>query len=371
MTGGLSFEALGPLSAFSNGVPVRLGGPKERLVLACLLTAGGRVVSVDKLVDVLWGDAPPDRAVATLQVHVSNLRRRFGDAGAAIVTQAPGYVLPTTPASLDLLRFEELGAQAQRARSEGRADRASELLTEADSLWQGEPLADLEPVPFVTTTRIYLEERRAALGEDRTEILLESGRTLEALTVITQLLSTFPLRESLWAARMLALYRLGRQAEALAAYRDCRERLLDELGVEPSASVRSLHQAMLQQDPALDVTAPAPAGDPAVGSPDDLPATFMVGRHSAEVLVDEAQVVPLVGVTTIGRHPGSTVVLSDSSVSRRHAEVRPALGGHILLDLESSNGTQISDRPVVHHLLEDGDEIRIGPHRIIYRHTQT
>jgi DNA-binding SARP family transcriptional activator len=367
----VSFGILGPLTASSDGAPLRLGGQKERLVLASLLVAGGRVVSVEQLVDVLWGEQPPERAVATLQVHVSNVRRRLGDGQPSIVTQTPGYALPVTSDSLDLLRFEELGAAARDAIAAGDPERAADLLSEADSLWRGDPLADLEPVPHVTGTRAFLEERRASLGELRVETLLAAGRPAEALPVISHLLRAFPLRESIWQMRMVALYRLGRQAEALASYAECRERLLDELGVEPTTALREMQRAILNQDASLDVVQPqvtAAASRPP--EPPEPSVTFMVGQHAAELVIDETVVVPLTGNTTVGRHPESDVVLSDVSVSRRHAEIRPAMGGHLLTDLSSSNGTHVSGQPVLHHLLEDGDEIRIGPHRLLYRRGQ-
>ena len=367
MTGTLTFGVLGPLIVRRDGEPVRLGGPKEKLILGMLLAAEGRVVSVDRLVDVLWGDDPPSRAVATLQVHVSHLRGRLGDARPTVVTQAPGYVLAVTSETLDLLRFDELAEAGRQAMSAGDSSAAASAFAEADALWQGEALADLAGNEYVEATRTLLQERRASVGEARVNALLESGRADAALPVISQLLGTFPLRETLWAARMLALYRQGRQAEALAAYRECRERLLDELGVEPSTPVRDLHRAILDQDASLDhrpSSRPEADGTPAPG---DLSATFLVAQYAAELSVSTGDVVPLSELTSIGRQPDSSVVLPDASVSRRHADIRPALGGHLLLDLGSSNGTRIAGELVLQHLLADGDEIQIGPYVLTYR----
>jgi DNA-binding SARP family transcriptional activator len=363
------FGVLGPLLVTVDGEPVRLGGPKERLVLATLLASGGRVVSVDRLVDVLWGEQPPSRAVATVQVHVSNLRRRLGEVRPTVCTQAPGYIVAASAETLDLLRLDELVDAARQAMDASDPARAAARYAEADRLWRGDALADLESNHFVETTRALLEERRVSVGEARIDALLRSGQSTEALPVIAPLLESFPLRETLWEARMLTLYRMGRQADALLAYQQCRRGLLDELGVEPATRVRELHRAILAQDPALDLRGVVPEQSrPGPGLAVPEPAvTFMVGKHPAELVVGGGPAVSLVGVTTIGRHPDSVVLLEDGSVSRRHAEIRPALGGHLLMDLGSSNGTRVAGEVVVQHLLEDGDEIGIGPHRLTYR----
>ena len=365
MNSALWYGVLGPVTVSMDGDLVKLGGPKERLILAALLMAKGRVVSVDRLVDVLWGENPPDRAVATLQVHISNLRRRLGDGRPTIITQPPGYVLLTTAASFDLLRFEEIGGLAQDHLEHGTPDQALGLLEEAEGLWRGDPLSDISDGELHRNTVALLEQRRLAGGELRARALLACGRHQDALDVIEMQLVTEPLRETLWGQRMLALYRAGRQAEALDAYQDCRARLLNELGVDPTPALQELERLILRHDPALELETHFARS--ATSPQAEMPATFVAAKHAAQLVLASGMSVPVVDVTTIGRHPGSDVVLEDASVSRNHAEIRAALGGHLLSDLSSSNGTSVAGEPVLHRLLEDGDQIEIGPHRLTYR----
>ena len=368
--GRLAFGVLGPLSVTLDGEPVRLGGPKERLVLAALLLASSRVVGAERLIDVLWDEEPPGRALATLQVHVSNLRRRLAGGTPTVITQPPGYALLTSAQDLDLLRFEELASLAGEALSQGDHARALAHYDEALDLWRGEGLDDLESVEFVGSSRQFLVERRLAVEEDRVSLLLALGRPQDALTRLGRLIEGHPHRESLWEHKMLALYRVGRQAEALAAYQSCRESLLDELGVEPNLRLRSLEGAILRQDPALDLDAPAPTETPAPFVVPDVTATVMAPRGGRAVLVrEDGTEIPLDGVVVIGRHPECDVVVADPAVSRRHAEVRPALGGHLLSDLMSSNGTEVGDEQVMHKLLVDGDLVRVG--QAVLRYVRT
>ena len=361
----LHFSLLGPLSVTSDGQQVKLGGPKERLVLALLVLAASKVVSTESLIEALWDEDPPDRATATLQVHVSNLRRRLGGGLPNVITQPPGYLLLTSADSSDLLRFEELATLARDAAEHHDLAAAVSLLAEADELWRGTPVADLGDSQALDNARVHLAERRAAARELRVGYLLRLGRPVEALPLIDRMLEQHPLRESVWEQRMVALYRLGRQADALASYHRCREQLADELGVDPTPQLQALEGAILRQDPSLDLTAPPPPGAPQPPA-NDLPVTFVVQKHPAHLEV-EGTAVPLIDVVTIGRHPASTIVLADPSISRNHAELRPALGGHLLSDLASSNGTWVNGQQVTHHMVEDGDQIQIGPHLLTYR----
>lgn len=362
----LHFSLLGPLRVTSDGEPVKLGGPKERLVLGMLVLSGSEVVSSERLIDALWEESPPDRATATLQVHVSNLRRRLGHGLPNVITQPPGYLLLTSADTSDVLRFEELASLAREASEQGDLSGAVSLLAEAEGLCRGTPLADLGDSTALVAGRMALAERRAAAEELRITFLLRLGRADEAMPLIDRMLDLHPLRESAWEQRMVALYRLGRQADALASYHRCRERLADELGVDPSPRLQHLEGAILRQDRALDLDVPPPDRSIEVVSVHDLPETDVVRKHMAHLEV-EGERIPLVDVVGIGRHPESTLVLADSSISRRHAEVRPALGGHLISDLASSNGTWVNGLQVTQHLLEDGDQIRIGPHVLTYR----
>lgn len=369
--GQLNFGVLGPLSVTVGDEPVKLGGPKERLVLAALLLHPGRVVSTDRLVDILWAEDPPARAQATLHVHISNLRKRLEPNRPAIDTCMQGYLVGATSRELDLLRFEELSTQARQHAAQGKRGDAALLFDQALKLWRGPALADQEATEYVASSRALLEERRLAAEEERLSLLLELARNQEALVLAEQMLEHHPLREALWGHRMIALYRLGRQADALAAFRRCRDMLLDDLGVDPTPPLRELEAAILRQDPAL---SPPPPMPPAVGAEpgprSPVPGTattFVAARACAAALVrEDGSEVGLTDVVTLGRHPDCDVVLLDPLVSRRHAEVRPALSGHLISDLMSSNGTKVGDHQVVHHMLQDGDVIEIGTQMLRY-----
>jgi DNA-binding SARP family transcriptional activator len=368
VAGGLTYRVLGPLTVSADGQVVRLGGPKERLALAVLLLNAGRVVSSDRLVDILWGEAPPGRALATLQVHISNLRKRLEPRHPGIITQPPGYLVPVTERELDLIRFERLVGEA-RDRGRTSLEEAADTLDRALKMWAGPAVADLESNAFVESTRAFLEERRLGAEEDRLDILLALSRHQEALLMVDRILEEHPLREALWAKRILALYRLGRQGEALAAFRRCREMLMDELGVEPTPALRALEGAILNQDPLLDPPEAVRPGDAAYRSTHApaATATFLAkGPAQARLVCSDGTAIPLDGVVVLGRNDDCDVVLPDRLVSRRHAEIRPALGGHLLTDLMSSNGTVVGTERVTNHLLRDGDLIHIGEGTLRY-----
>jgi DNA-binding SARP family transcriptional activator len=243
----LEFRILGPLEVVGEHGPVRLGGPKQRATLAILLLSANRVVSVDRLADDLYSGAAPVTAVTQVQRQISELRKVLG-AESIIDTQAPGYVIRLAPEQLDLHRFERLTEEAGRA----EARLAADLLREALGLWRGEALADLAYEPFARPAVERLEEIRLAALERRIEADLALGRHAEAAAELEQLVAEHPLREGLRGQLMLALYRSGRQADALDVYRDAREKLVEEFGLEPSAALRELERAILAQDRALD-----------------------------------------------------------------------------------------------------------------------
>jgi YVTN family beta-propeller protein len=252
----MDFRILGPLEVITNGQPLALGGSKQRAALAVLLLHANETVSVDRLIDALWGERAPAGAVQSVRVHISRLRKALdhgGDAGngqSVLVTTSGGYQLNVEADSVDLARFERLYAAGQRAL---RADpeRASELLSEALALWRGPALADLAFEPFAQAEAARLDELRVAALEDRLEADLELGRHAAVASEVEALITQHPLRERLRRLQMLALYRCGRQAEALDAYRRARETLVEEIGVEPGPELRELHEAILRQDPEL------------------------------------------------------------------------------------------------------------------------
>jgi DNA-binding SARP family transcriptional activator len=242
----MEFRILGPLEAVDGNRPVQLGGPRQRALLALLLTHANRVVSAERLIDDLWGDDTPAQAPNALQYHVSQLRKTLAPHD-AIVTQEPGYMIRVEGDELDLVRFERLREAAATA----SAHDAVRLLREALALWRGPALADLAQEEFAQAEIRRLEELHVATIEQRVDAELDLGANTDLIAELETLVSEHPLRERLRAQLMLALYRSGRQAEALAAYRDLHTVLDEQLGIEPSRPLRDLEQAILRQDPEL------------------------------------------------------------------------------------------------------------------------
>jgi predicted ATPase/DNA-binding SARP family transcriptional activator len=246
------FSVLGPLEVCRDGVVVRLGGVRSRAVLAVLSLNANRVVSTDRLVDELWGERPPKTARTALQGHVAQVRRALGEGSEAVlVTESGGYRLRITPGGLDLERFEQLVSEARLNAADGDFAVASERLGEALALWRGPALADVSSEAFAGLEAGRLEEARLMALEERIEADLALGRHRDVVGESRALVREYPLRERLWGQLMLALYRSGRQAEALDAYREARQVLVDELGLEPGPGLCDLEQAILAHDPGL------------------------------------------------------------------------------------------------------------------------
>jgi DNA-binding SARP family transcriptional activator len=250
----LEFRVLGPLEVLVEGRPLELKKRKQRSLLALLLLHAGEVVSTDRLVEELWAGKPPKTAVGSLQNLVSGLRKALG--WNVLVTRPPGYVLDLDPEWVDLHRFERLVAQAAEG---GDPEHRSSLLHDALGLWRGPPLADLAFEPFALVEIARLEELRTAAREELAQAELELGRHSRLVAELEALVAEHPLRERLRGQLMLALYRSGRQAEALDAYRQARETLVEELGIEPSSELQRLEQSILRHDRELDLARSATA----------------------------------------------------------------------------------------------------------------
>jgi YVTN family beta-propeller protein len=260
----VQFRILGPLEVLDNGREVSIRGRKLQSLLALLLLHSGKVVSRDRLIDGLWGDDPPSTAAKTLQVHVSRLRHELGD---VVVSKSGGYLVRVEPDQLDLERFERLVVEGRSALAEHQPERASERLGEALALWRGPALPELADEPFARAQIGRLEDARLAATEEWIEADLELGRHAGAIQQLEPLVASHPYRERLHELLMLALYRSGRQADALEVYREARRVLVDELGLEPGTRLRELHAAILAQDPALEgAAAPRPAPRRASGA---------------------------------------------------------------------------------------------------------
>ena len=247
----MQVRILGTLEVLDDsGRPVAVVGPRQRAALALLALRAGHVIPADDLVDALWGEEPPANAANALQTVVSRLRRALGER--ALETRPPGYVLRAEPDDVDAVRFERLADEGRRALAAGDAGRAGDRLREALALCQGDPLAEFSGLEFARREAGRLRDRRLAALEDRIDADLAGGRHADVEAEIEALAAAHPTRERLQAQRILALYRAGRQADALAAYRDVATLLLDEYGIEPGRALRDLERQMLQQDPALD-----------------------------------------------------------------------------------------------------------------------
>jgi len=247
----LDFRILGPLEVVGEQGPLRLGGPKQRATLAILLLNANRVVSVDRLADDLYSGAAPVTAVTQVQRQISELRKALADES-IIGTRTPGYVIRLEPGQLDLHHFERLANEAGREEPE----RAAELLGQALDLWRGEPLADLAYESFAQPAIERLDEIRLAALQQRIDAELALGRQDKMIAELEQLVAENPLHERFHAQLMLALYRSGRQADALEVYRRTRERLVEEFGIEPTAALRELERTILAQDRSLDLAEP-------------------------------------------------------------------------------------------------------------------
>ncbi len=263
----MEFRVLGPLEVTAGGQSLGLAGARTRAVLAMLLVHANQVVSSDRLIKELWPGQP--RAADSLQVRLSELRKALRSAGEAdrLVTRPPGYLFRVTAGELDALRFEQLAAEGDTALAGGDAATAARRLDEALALWRGPALAGLDAAPFARAEAGRLEEERLAALESRAEALLACGRHRDLIADLETLTAAHPLRERFWRQRMLALYRAGRQADALRAYRKLRDALIADLGIEPAPELRDLHTRMLRQDPGLDFpVAPAAGGESSHGS---------------------------------------------------------------------------------------------------------
>ncbi|MFD7610436.1 BTAD domain-containing putative transcriptional regulator [Streptomyces sp. NPDC059828] len=277
---GLRFSVLGPVRAWSEGQALPSGSPQQRAVLAALLMREGRMATAAELIDAIWGDEPPSQALAAVRTYASRLRKTLG--AGALVSESGGYAIRTPPEALDLHIAQELVAEAEKARDGGDRAQARALTSKALGMWDGEALASV-PGPYAESQRVRLEEWRLQLLEARLEMDLDAGHHAEAVSELTALTAAHPLRERLRELLMLALYRSGRQAEALAVYADTRRLLSDELGVDPRPELSRLQQRILQADE--DLACPAPESHPGTTGflkPAQLPASVpdFTGRAS-------------------------------------------------------------------------------------------
>jgi predicted ATPase/DNA-binding SARP family transcriptional activator len=296
----MQYRVLGPLEVRDGEGSLPLAGAKQRALLALLLLHANRVLSRDRLIDELWGDEPPATAVTSLQVYVSRLRKLLP--AETLLTRPPGYVLEVEPEELDVRRFERLLAEGHAALAADDAERAAIVLHQALELWRGPALAEFAFEPFAQAEIGRLEDLRLAAVEERVEADLALGRHADLIGELEGLIAENPHRERLRGQLMLALYRSGRQAEALEAYQAARRALVDELGIEPTAELQTLEKAILTHDSALET---APIESPR--NPTNLPVQPwpLVGRERelADVLalLEANRLVTLTGAGGSGK----------------------------------------------------------------------
>ncbi|MEV6119001.1 BTAD domain-containing putative transcriptional regulator [Streptomyces sp. NPDC052077] len=321
---------LGAVQGWRGETELDLGSPQQRALLAALALRARRIVSVDELLDALWED-PPARAATVVRTYVSRLRRVLEPdraRPAVLVSSGSGYVLRLPDPSLDTEVFEELVASAGLARAAGDTATAAGLLREACGLWSGEPLAGL-PGPFAQAHRARLTERRLNAVRAWLEAELETGRHAEVIGELTMWVNQHPLLEPMRELLMLALYRSGRQAEALGVFADARRALLEQLGIDPGPRLRELHQGILRNDPGLAAPSapPAPAPGAPAGSvpfpPAQLPADIAdyIGREELVAtlraeLVPDGPAMPVVGISGMGGVGKSTLAVHVAHVVR-------------------------------------------------------
>ncbi|WP_344653068.1 BTAD domain-containing putative transcriptional regulator, partial [Cryptosporangium japonicum] len=309
-------SVLGPLRAEVADQPVELGGPRQRAVLARLVSARGHVVSTERFVDDLWQGEPPPKALAALQVYVSHLRRALEPGRAprtpaqVLVSAAPGYALRLEDDAIDAWRFERLLEQAAGA----SAVDAANLLDQALAQWSGPAYAEFADEPWAVPEAERLEELRRVAVERRAEAMLAAGRNAEVAADLDRHVRAHPLREDAVALLARALYRTGRQADALTVLRDARTRLADDLGVDPGPALRALESDVLAHSPALELTSapavrPAPPRDHAPArSADPTEAGVLVGRRGEMARISAAAAGAAAGqfrVTWVGGDPGA------------------------------------------------------------------
>jgi DNA-binding SARP family transcriptional activator len=355
---GLRIEVLGPVELTYDDNVVVVPGAKQRAVLAALATTPCRPVSIDALLDAVWGEDLPDGVQHSLQQHVSSLRKAVAAAGhpdptVAIARKGPAYALMAD--SVDTDGFERDASTATAAGRQHDWLEASTATANALSPWRGAAFADARDSLLVQAAATRLDAMRVAVLETRFEAMLALGRAAEILPEIREAVAHDALHEQFQYQLMLALYRNGRQADALDAFQSARHALVDQLGIEPGPELRALEQAILEHRPELDLV--SDGVEPAVY------ATVKEGdaHRPARIECGDGQVVFLDGdAVVIGRDTDARIRLVDGRVSRRHAEVVRRDAHYVVRDLGSTNGTAVNGERVDERPLAHGDVISIA-----------
>jgi SARP family transcriptional regulator, regulator of embCAB operon len=358
---------LGPLQLSVNDTLVPLGPPKQRAVLAMLVINRNRPVGVESLINAVWGQSPVPAARATIQTHVSNLRRLLDDAGVdphtVLASAPPGYRLTIADTDCDLGRFATERTAGIHAAAAGRFEPASSHLSAALAQWRGPVLDDLRNFAFVEAFATALMEDKMLAHTARAEAEIACGRAYTVIGELETLTAEHPYREPLWAQMITAYYVSERQSDALEAYQRLKTTLAEDLGIDPGPTVRALHALILRQEP-VDTkrTAQSSAASTITTA---RRGTAVGGKSAVAALRDSAgHHYPLHAVTTrIGRLSDNDIVLNDDYVSRHHAVIIDTGTGFVITDLRSANGVDVQHQRIgISANLADGDHIRIGDH---------
>ncbi|MEU2246923.1 BTAD domain-containing putative transcriptional regulator [Streptomyces sp. NPDC019224] len=342
----LHFSVLGPVRVRRGGEPLPSGSPQQRALLTALLLRGGHTATAAELIDGIWGEDPPSQALAAVRTYASRLRKVLG--AGTLASDSGGYAMRTAPDALDLTVAQELAAGAEKARAAGDRDAARALLNKALGLWDGEALASV-PGPYAEHQRTRLEEWRLQLTETRLDLDLEAGCHAEAVSELTALTGAHPLRERLRELLMVALYRSGRQAEALAVYADTRRLLAEELGVDPRAELAQLQQRILRADEELARPPAEPAPVAAPVRPAQLPATVpdFTGRAAFvrelgdRLATAEGSVMAVSALAGIGGVGKTTLAVHVAHQARKHFP-----DGQLYVDLQGA-GARVAEPETV------------------------
>lgn len=355
-------SVLGPVTVEIDGAPVTVGGARPSLLLARLAVAAPDPVRTEQLIEAIWGEDASEKAANTLQVHVSNVRRALkpaGDAAAMLRTVRNGYQLALSPGQVDVLDFEERVAEARRAASAGDHEGAAAAFGAALAIPRAEPLADLLDHEWAANESLVIEQRIAGVWREWAQAQLDAGQHLAVLPSLEQRLRDVPLDEGIAGLFVVALYRAGRQTDALRVLSETRRLLADEIGVDPGPELTDLESRILAHDERLlgAVDSFEFAASTRVVADDDRGFLLISGRRH----------VLAAGLVTIGRKSDQQIVIDDVDVSREHAVIEKTPAGFSIVDRGSTNGTWVNGSRVESADLADGDEIFLGSTVAVFR----
>ena len=358
------FGVLGPLQVRVGDESLPLGTPKQRAVLAMLIVNANRPVGIDSLIGAAWDQRPPQGARATLHAYISNLRRLMSDAGidrSVLASTPPGYQLTISDDQYDFGRFIAEKNAGVQAAADAQFEQASEHLLAALGQWRGPVLEDLSDFHFVETLAAAIDEERVLVYIARAEAEIACGRPHNVIGELEALTARHGYREPLWAQLITAYYLADRQSDALDAYLRLKALLAEDLGIDPSWTIRELYERILRQEP-LDArkVAQSHAEDTIVAQSDN---AIRVRRTATAALIGaDGRRYTLAGTATrIGRSPDNDIVLSDAKVSRHHAVIADDGRTILITDLGSANGVRVRRKRIDPSAeLRDGDRIRIG-----------